>query len=155
MGPEDKASHAYNNRLTHRTKTMFEQGGRAYIYLVYGFHHMFNVVTGPEGVPHAILIRAVEPFENMEIMLERRAYKKAEPDLTNGPGKLSQALGISTRLNGIDLTCAQAQIHICENGFNCDDSDIIASPRVGIDYAEEYILKPWRFRLKGNPWAGK
>ena len=153
--PEDKASHAYNNRFTHRTKTMFEQGGIAYIYLVYGFHHMFNVVTGPAGTPHAILIRAVEPFDNTGIMLDRRGFATTEPDLTNGPGKLTQALGISTKLNGVDLASPDSPIQIWENGFIYSDIDVIASPRVGIDFAEEYIMKPWRFRLKTNQWAGK
>jgi DNA-3-methyladenine glycosylase len=88
-------------------------------------------------------------------MLERRNIETPQPELTNGPGKLTQALNISTRLDGIDLTDTDSPIIICENDFMCKDSDIITSPRVGIDYAEEYILKPWRFRLKGNIWAGK
>lgn len=152
-GPDDKASHAYNNRLTNRTKTMFETGGLAYIYLNYGIHHLFNVVTGYEGLPHAVLVRAIEPVDGIDIMLKRRNKSDLSPALTNGPGKWTQALGITTHLNGIKLYNEKSKIRIydVENDIN----EIIESPRVGIDYAEEYIRMPWRYRIKGNKWVGK
>ena len=153
--PEDKASHAFGNKFTDRTKTLFENGGKAYIYLVYGIHHLFNIVTAKKGVAHAVLIRAIEPLENIEIMLKRRNKSMLDHSLTNGPGKLTQALGIKTDLNGIDLFDDNSLIHLEDDGIEYKPNEIIASPRVGIDYAEEYISKPWRFRVKNNIWAGK
>ncbi len=153
--PEDKASHAYGNRRTKRTNTMFGKPGTAYIYLVYGFHHLFNVVTAPENVAHAVLIRAVEPIEGIDVMLERRNKTSPGYDLTNGPGKWTQAFGITTGLNGLDLTSKDSLIQIFDTGTKIPDDKIIASPRVGIDYAEEWAEKPWRFRIKGSKWAGK
>lgn len=100
--PDDKGSHAYGNRRTKRTATIFGQPGTAYIYLCYGLHHMLNVVTGPEDVAHAILIRAVEPLEGIQIMSQRRGKKVTDKNLTNGPGKLAQAMGITTELDGLD-----------------------------------------------------
>jgi len=95
--PEDKACHAYGNRMTSRTEVMFQNGGLAYIYLCYGIHHMFNVVTGPEGKAQAILIRAVEPVDGLNYMLERRKMDEIHPKLTSGPGALGQALGMHTQ----------------------------------------------------------
>ncbi len=153
--PEDKASHAYGNKKTNRTKTMFEKPGTAYIYLVYGFHHLFNVVTAPEDVAHAVLIRAVEPLEGIDKMFERRNRISPGFDLTNGPGKWTQAFGITTDLNGLDLSAMDSLIQIFDPGVNIPDDKIIAGPRVGIDYAEEWAKKPWRFRIKDSKWAGK
>ena len=153
--PEDKASHAYGNKKTNRTKTMFGKPGTAYIYLVYGFHHLFNVVTAPEDVAHAVLVRAVEPIIGIDIMLERRNRTSSDFDLTNGPGKWTQAFGITTDLNGLDLSAMDSLIQIFDPGIKITDDKIIASPRVGIDYAEEWTDKPWRFRIKGSKWAGK
>ena len=153
--PDDKASHAYGNKKTNRTKTMFEKPGTAYIYLVYGFHHLFNVVTAPEDVAHAVLVRAVEPIVGIDIMLERRNRTSSDFDLTNGPGKWTQAFGITTDLNGLDLSAMDSLIQIFDPGIKITDDKIIASPRVGIDYAEEWTDKPWRFRIKGSKWAGK
>ena len=152
-GPEDKASHAYGNRLTKRTKTMFEKGGTAYIYLNYGIHSLFNVVTNKEGIPHAVLVRALEPLEGLDIMLQRRNMKEVNFNLTNGPGKLTQALGITTSLNGIDLCDKRSPVTIEDRGIEVPAID--AGPRVGIDYAEEYKDKPWRFRVAGSKWAGR
>lgn len=153
--PEDKASHAYNNRLTARTSTMFSEGGLAYIYFVYGFHNLFNVVTGPEGIPHAILIRAIQPLTNIEEMMKRRGFKHQNVNLTNGPGKLCKALGITRDFNGIDLSDTKTEISIFDDKIHIEKGDIICSPRIGIDYAQEYANKPWRFRIKGNKWTGK
>jgi DNA-3-methyladenine glycosylase len=145
QGPQDKASHAYGNRRTRRTETMFRLGGTAYVYFVYGMYYQFNVVTGAESIPHAVLIRALEPDEGREWMRRRRPVK-ADKNLTNGPGKLCQALGIDRSYNGADLTSNRVWI---EEGRDNITSDRIASgARIGIDYAEEYAAKPWRFWLK-------
>lgn len=153
--PEDKASHAYNNKLTSRTMTMFEEGGISYIYLVYGFHHLFNVVTGSEGTAHAILVRAIQPVENIELMMSRRSSDSLSYNLTNGPGKWTEAMGINRGLNGVKLYMPDSPIKIYRTENIYTEKEIISSPRVGIPYAEDYIDKPWRFRLKGNAWIGK
>lgn len=153
--PEDKASHAYDNKMTSRTKTMFEAGGTSYIYLIYGFHHLFNIVTGPQGLAHAVLIRAVEPVEGIDIMIKRRKMLTANSELTNGPGKWTCAMGITTKYNGLKLFEPESSIKIYDTGSVFLSEDIISSSRVGIPYAQDYIDKPWRFRLKGNGWIGK
>ncbi|MEM7101968.1 MAG: DNA-3-methyladenine glycosylase [Bacteroidota bacterium] len=151
IGPADKASHAYNNRKTDRTKVMFEEGGLSYIYLCYGIHQMFNVVTGRAGIPHAILIRGVEPLEGINVMLGRRKMKEKAYRLTAGPGCLAEAMGLNREHNGLSLTGNVVWIE--DRGVVVPEKNILASPRVGIDYAEEYIKKPWRFRIKGSPWT--
>jgi len=153
--PEDKASHAYGNKKTDRTITMFSKPGIAYIYLVYGFHHLFNVVTAPKDIAHAVLVRAVEPIEGIDTMLKRRKKDKVDPNLTNGPGKWTQAFGITTALNGMDITNEESLVRIYSNGLEVAPEDIIESVRVGVDYAQEWAKKPWRFRMKGSGWVGK
>jgi DNA-3-methyladenine glycosylase len=151
--PEDKASHAYGNRRTARTEIMFYRGGRAYVYLIYGIHHLFNIVTGPEGTPHAVLVRALEPLENPRLMLRRRNMDRPEKRLTAGPGVLSQALGIRREHSG-RLLKKESQIWLEEDlAFQLAADDILSGPRVGIDYAEEWVGKPWRFRVKDSPWT--
>lgn len=150
--PEDKASHAYKNKKTNRTKTMFEAGGRSYVYLCYGIHNMFNIVTGPSGTAHAILIRALEPIEGINHMQLRRMQKSNNFNLTNGPGKLCKALGITKIHNDINLCDSKSLIYIADN-TTVKPANIIASPRVGIAYAEECAYWPWRFRIKNNPWT--
>ena len=152
LGVTDKASHAYGGRRTRRTETMYKIGGTAYVYFVYGMHHQFNVVTGPAGLPHAVLVRAVEPEEGVEWMHGRRAVKN-ERELTSGPGKLCQALGIDRTHDGEDLT--GTRIWIEDAGARIKPEDITAGPRVGIAYAEEDALKPWRFWLKGNAYVSR
>lgn len=152
-GPDDKACHAHRNRYTERTKIMFAPGGHAYVYLCYGIHHLFNVVTAVEGMPHAVLIRAVEPVENIELMLQRRGMSKLKPNLTAGPGVLSRALGITTQHSGLSLTDPQNGIWIEDRGYDIFEKLIIASPRVGVDYAEECALWPWRFRVRDSRWT--
>lgn len=152
-GAIDKASHAYQHRRTARTETMYLPGGHAYIYLCYGLHHLFNIVTAEKGIPHAILIRAIEPINGIPLMLTRRKMAKPHPRLTSGPGALTQALGISRQFDGHLVTTAP--IWIEDLGVKVTKSDIIASPRVGIDYAEEHKDLPWRFRLKNSLWTGK
>lgn len=142
QAPEDKASHAYNGRRTKRTRPFYEAGGTAYVYLIYGMHHCLNVVTNEPEIPHAVLIRAAEPVEGLEIMRRNRG-RLAEPPhrLTNGPGKLCNAMGIDLRFDGIDL-CASPTLFLAAGD---EPERIAASPRRNIDYAEEFRDKPWRF----------
>ena len=151
-GPDDKACHAYNNRRTKRTATMYEPGGIAYVYLCYGIHHLFNVVTGKTDRAHAVLIRAIEPVENTDLMLRRRKFDKVRPQLTAGPGVMSMALGITTQHNGLSLTAQNSPIRIADRGIIIPEDQIIASPRVGIAYAEERAAWEWRFRIAGSKW---
>lgn len=153
FGVEDKACHAYNNRRTNRTEVMYGAGGVAYVYLCYGLHHLFNIVTAQEGTPHAVLIRALEPMAGIPVMLKRRKMAALHYRLTAGPGALTQALGIHKQLTGSILTTQP--IWLEDRGIKIAKSDIIASPRVGIDYAQEYKDMPWRFRLKNSPWTSK
>ena len=152
-GETDRASHAYNGRRTRRTEVMYAAGGTAYIYLCYGIHHLFNVVTNRDGIPHAILIRAIEPLEGIDIMLKRRNMKKLLPRLTACPGILSQALGVSIYNSGISLLDNQIWIEDNSNNSPIGDFKIISSPRVGCEYAEEDANNPWRFRINGSPWV--
>ena len=152
-GPDDKACHAHLNRFTKRTQVMFEPGGVAYIYLCYGIHHLFNVVTAGSGEPHAVLIRAIQPEEGIDTMLERRNKPKPMPSLTAGPGILSQALGIRKQYSGISLVEKSSPIWIEDRGTIIAEKDIVASPRVGVDYAEECALWDWRYRIKGSKWT--
>ena len=148
-GVADMASHAYGGKRTNRTEIMYSPPGTAYVYLCYGIHHLFNVVTNVEGVPHAVLIRAIEPMEGIDIMLQRRKISKLLPKLTAGPGILSQALGIQTIHSGISLLGDEIWIeNIKPKSF-----DIISSPRVGCQYAGKDAHNPWRFRIKGNKWV--
>lgn len=143
----DKACHAYNNRRTKRTEVMFWQGGTAYVYLCYGIHHLFNIVTGPKENAQAVLIRAITPIDNLPMMLERRNFTVNKPQLTAGPGVMSKALGIHRTHSGMDLCQADSKIWVEDRGTIIQSKEITASPRVGIDYAEECISWPWRFRI--------
>jgi DNA-3-methyladenine glycosylase len=154
-GIVDKACHAYPNRRTARTEIMFAAGGHAYVYLCYGIHHLFNIVTGPAGVPHAILIRALEPVENVEAMKARRKLDKVSKRLTAGPGMFTQAMGITTVYDGIDLLDTGSPIWLEDRGEQLEEDDIQSSTRIGIDYAKECALWPWRFYIKGNKWVSK
>ena len=152
-GRTDKACHAFGGRRTKRTEIIYHTGGVAYVYLTYGIHYLFNIVTNQEGLADAILIRAVEPVEGIEAMMDRRGMEKPEKRLTAGPGVLSQALGIDRdhyglALNGETIWLEDRQISLSEN-------QIEARPRVGIAYAEEDALLPWRFSIRNNPWVSK
>lgn len=153
-GASDKACHAHLNRRTKRTEIMFAPGGHAYIYLCYGIHHLFNIVTAPEGVPHAVLVRGIEPLENTEVMLQRRNMSQLNRRLSAGPGMLTQAMGITTQFDGIDLMQADSPIWL-EEGATIEEDNIVAAPRIGIDYAEECADWPWRFYIKGNRWVSR
>jgi DNA-3-methyladenine glycosylase len=149
----DKASHAFGNRQTPRTKTMFMQGGIAYVYLCYGIHEMFNIVTSAEGQPHAILIRAINPTEGIDIMLPRRNMAALKPNITSGPGSVAKALGISRNINAISLQ--SDTIWIEDRGLTFPAESIAAVPRVGVSYAGEDALLLYRFYVKGNPYVSK
>ncbi|MCB0704777.1 MAG: DNA-3-methyladenine glycosylase [Saprospiraceae bacterium] len=153
--PDDKACHAYQNKRTPRTEVMFMPGGYSYVYLCYGIHHLFNVVTGTEGSASAVLIRAVEPVDGIPLMMKRRGFQVEKPQLTAGPGVMTQALGITTKANAHCLFSGNARIWIEDRGKNIKESEILASPRVGVAYATECAHWPWRFRIKGNPWCSK
>lgn len=150
--PEDKASHGYGNKMTSRTKTMFLNGGISYIYLCYGIHHLFNIVTAPEGKAHAVLIRAVEPVSGQDIMMERRNTGKFSYNLCNGPGKWTKAMGISTAHNQMLLCDPQSPVQLID-APSVADADIIKSKRVGIGYAQECAHWLWRFRVRDNRWT--
>jgi len=152
-GPEDKACHAYNNRRTPRTEIMFWEGGHAYITLCYGIHHLFNVVTGRAEEPQAVLIRAIEPTEGIPIMLERRKMIQLETRLTAGPGAMSKALGITTDFHGQLLLAPESPIWLEDRGVVIAEKAILASPRVGIAYADEWRATPWRFRVEDSKWT--
>ena len=152
-GGTDKASHAYGGRRTKRTETMYSSGGTAYVYLCYGIHHLFNVVTNVEGVPHAVLIRAVQPLDGIDIMLRRRNLKNISNRLTAGPGILSQAMGISVHISGQSLLDKQIWIENRENNNPLKDFKIISSPRVGVQYAGKDASNPWRFQVENSPWV--
>lgn len=149
-GPEDRASHAFGGRRTNRTQTMYQIGGTAYVYFVYGMHYQFNVVTNVEGIPHAVLIRALEPVEGIELM-RRRRHGLPDARLTNGPGKLCVALGIDGTLDGADLLGDRVWIE--EGERRLGSSGIATGPRIGIDYAGEWAKRPWRFWLRNNPFV--
>lgn len=152
-GAGDKASHAYGNRRTARTEIMYGKGGIAYVYLCYGIHHLFNVVTNVQDTPHAVLIRGVEPIDGMDIMLERRGKDKLTPALTAGPGALSMALGIHTVHTGLSLL--DETLFIEDRGIKIKKTDIVAGTRVGVAYAQEDAFLPYRFWVKGNPYVSK
>ena len=152
-GVADRASHAYGNRLTPRTKTMFMQGGIAYVYLCYGIHEMFNIVTSVEGRPKAILIRAIEPTEGLDTMLLRRHLVALKPNITSGPGSVAKALGISRVINAISLN--SDTIWVEDRGLTFPNESIVSVPRVGVDYAGDDALLPYRFYVKGNPFVSK
>ncbi len=150
-GPEDRASHAYGGRRTKRTETMYQLGGTVYVYFVYGMYYQFNVVTNIRDTPHAVLVRALQPVEGIENMRDRR-QTHSDRNLTSGPGKLCIAMGIDRKLDREDLLGERVWI---EEGEKIPPTRIATGPRVGIDYAEEWIEKPWRFWLKDNPFVSK
>jgi DNA-3-methyladenine glycosylase len=150
-GPQDRAAHSYGGRRTKRTETMYGVGGTAYVFFVYGMYYQFNIVTNAAEFPHAVLIRALEPVEGIDLMRKRR-HGQPDHNLTNGPGKLSIALAIDRKLDGADLLRDRVWL---EDAKQIPRSRIASGPRIGIDYAEEWIHKPWRFWIKGNPYVSR
>ncbi|MTB49573.1 DNA-3-methyladenine glycosylase [Lewinella sp. W8] len=154
--PEDRASHAYNHRRTKRTEVFYGPAGTSYVYLCYGIHELFNVITGPEGTPHAVLIRAVSPLRGLDTIMERRAIKTLKPQLTSGPGVVSRALGITRRHNGLNLLDDQSPVRLKVTRTRVAASQIGESPRIGIDYAgPPWADKHWRFFLKDSPFVSR
>ncbi len=150
----DQACHSHLNRRTNRTEVMFRPGGVAYVYKVYGFHYLFNMITNVADKADAVLVRAIEPTVGLEVMQQRRNLTGVVPRLTAGPGMLTQALGITKQHYGLPLTTGDT-IWIEDRDETIVDEDIVASPRVGIDYAGEDALLPWRFRVKDSKWTSK
>lgn len=151
---DDKACHAYGSRRTARTQIMFEPGGHAYVYLCYGIHHLFNVVSGPAGMAHAVLVRAVEPVYGVETMLQRRNMKQLKTTLSAGPGTSSAALGLRTQHTGLAFTDENSPVWI-EEPVDAPNFQIKTGSRVGIAFAEECAFWPWRFSIAGNEWVSK
>ena len=151
MGVEDKAAHSSGGRRTARNEITYAEGGHVYVFFVYGMYYQLNLVTGFVDHPHVVLIRAVEPVEGIELMRERRGEMK-DTNLTSGPGKLCIAFGIDRSLNGEDLLGDRIWV---EEYRNFKKQEIVSGPRVGIDYAEEFIEMPWRFWVRGNPYVSK
>ncbi len=149
IGPEDKACHASRGR-TPRTQIMFGNAGYAYVYLIYGFHHMLNIVTEAADFPAAVLIRAVEPLQGVELMAKRRGTQERR-NLASGPGKLCQAFAIDRTLNGSDL-CGQL-LYLADSGKPAPK--FVTTPRIGVDYAGEWTHKPWRFVVNGSDFISR
>ncbi len=147
-GATDRASHAYGNRRTRRTEVMFQAGGVAYVYLCYGLHCLFNIITNVDGVPHAVLVRGIFPTHGLDVMrARRRGLARSDRLLAAGPGTLTQALGITLAQNGVSLLGDRVWL---EDGLDLPDRCIIAAPRVGVAYAGADAQKPWRFMLRGD-----
>jgi DNA-3-methyladenine glycosylase len=150
-GVNDKASHAFGGRRTARNDIMYAKGGFAYVYLCYGIHHLFNVVTNSKDIPHAILVRGAEPVKGINKMLERTGKEKLDNTLTKGPGNVTKALGIYTQHSGTSLL--SKNLFIADDGFMYGQNEIVSSPRIGVDYAGNHALLPYRFYIKGNPFV--
>jgi len=150
VGPHDLACHASKGK-TSRTSIMFEEGGCAYVYMIYGFYFCLNAVTEAEDYPAAVLIRAVEPLDHLNVMRKFRKYPERDTNIASGPGKLCMAMGIDKTLNGEDLTGDTLWIE----DRRLEVGRIVASPRIGVDYAGEYKDKPWRFYVEGNPHVSR
>jgi DNA-3-methyladenine glycosylase len=159
IGPEDKGAHSYGGRRTPRTEIMYGPPGYAYVYLIYGMYNCFNVVTNEAEKPEAVLVRAIEPVQGTESMSEARFGRigtltaREKISLTNGPGKLCQALGITRAHNGFDL-CGDA-LFITESEASDGPFEVVETTRINIDYAEEAALYPWRFYIKDNPFVSR
>ncbi|MBB6454502.1 DNA-3-methyladenine glycosylase [Salirhabdus euzebyi] len=149
IGPDDRAAHSFGNRRTKRTEIMFGEPGYAYVYEMHT-HSLVNVVSGEVEKPEAVLIRAVEPVEGINLMYERRGLNKKETDLTNGPGKLTKALGITKEDYGHPLF--RKPLYIVEGEAPID---ISKGPRIGIQNSGEARDYPWRFWITGNRFVSR
>jgi DNA-3-methyladenine glycosylase len=150
-GEGDRASHAWRGRRTARTEVMYARGGTAYVYLCYGMHHLFNVVSNAKDTPHAVLVRAGEPVQGIDYMLQRTKKSKADHTLTRGPGNLSKALGITTKHTGLDLL--SGEIYLADDGYVPEEEGVGISPRIGVEYAGEDAKLPYRFFIKGSKYV--
>lgn len=160
-GAQDKACHAFGRRFTKRTQVMYMEGGAAYVYLCYGLHHLFNIVTNIADTPHAVLIRAAEPIIGIDAMLQRTGKPKPDATLTKGPGNMSKAFGITKLHTGLLLNTDElfiANPTYAQKAFGISvpevaEKDIIITPRIGVDYAGEDAALPYRFFVKGNKYV--
>lgn len=150
-GKIDQASHAFGGRRTKRTEIMYAAGGTAYVYLCYGIHHLFNVVTNLNDIPHAVLIRGIEPLEGKEFMMQRMNRNVFDHTIGRGPGNVSKALGIFTFHTGLSLI--DDEIFIAEDDVSITRDDIGVSKRIGVDYAGDDAHLHYRFFLKGNKFV--
>lgn len=147
-GITDRASHAFGGRRTARVEPMYGPGGRSYVYLCYGIHHLFNVVTNEPGIPHAVLIRALEPIDGHLLMQERTRSKQLRT-LARGPGKLARALGITTAHTSLSLQ--GPLIQLLDDGFRYPAELVARGPRIGVDYAGDDAFLPYRFYVRQHP----
>lgn len=152
-GRNDKACHANNGKRTARTEVMFQQGGKSYVYLCYGVHNLFNITSNIDGLADAILVRAIQPLDGVEIMLERRNKTSLHKSLSSGPGTLTKALAIDRSFYGADLQ--GPDIWIEDIGQQLSPSEVVETTRIGVDYAGEDSLRPWRFYIKDSDWVSK
>lgn len=163
MGPEDAAAHSSGGRRTARTEIMYAEAGHVYVYFIYGMHTCFNIVSGPLHKPEAILIRALEPKEGLPLMVQRRGLEFQQEKegawklnqlkkLTNGPGKLSKAMGITLNDYGIRLNSEHLYVN---ESHTVPESSILSGPRINVDYAGEAAHYPYRFWIKDNPFVSK
>lgn len=150
-GINDRASHAFGGKRTLRTEIMYLPGAHAYVYLCYGMHHLFNIVTGPANLPHAVLIRALEPLEGIVTMQQRTGKSQWDLSITRGPGNLSRALGIQTRHSGMSLL--GEQIGIADDGYQYQQGQMVIAPRIGVAYAGEDADLPYRFYIRNQPFV--
>lgn len=156
VGISDAACHAFGGRRSPKNESLYLEGGHAYIYFIYGMYYCLNVVTKERGCPEAVLIRAIEPSEGLEVMMNLRSRKsqiKRPQDLTNGPGKLCIALKLDRRQDGLPLD--SSELFIEETGLALSDRKIVKAPRIGVDYAGEAALWPLRFYIRDNPHVSK
>jgi len=153
FGVQDKASHAYGGRRTNRTETLYQHGGISYVYLCYGIHNLFNIVSSVEGEPHAVLIRAIEPLIGLDIMETRRKMAATKAAISSGPGSAAKALGIDRTFNEKELT--GEEIWVEDHNIRYTPDQIAAVPRVGVAYAQEDALLPWRFFVTDNKYVSK
>lgn len=149
---KERGCHAFNHKKTNRNAAMFEAGGLSYVYLCYGVHELFNIVTNNEGLAEAVLIRALEPMEGIDLMMQRYQTKKSKA-ITSGPGKLAKALGITREHNLIDLTGDTVWVE--DRDLKIKPSNIVASARIGMNFPGDDAFLPWRFTIKGNEWVSK
>lgn len=148
-GVVDKASHAYGGKRTKRNEIMYGDAGNSYVYLCYGIHHLFNIVTNKKDIPHAVLIRAIIPTDGVSVILKRRKQEAVNKKTADGPGTLSQALGIKTTHSGISLMSSD-KIWVEDRGVKFSSKEINIGPRIGVDYAGKDAKLPYRFRLNDN-----
>lgn len=148
-GVTDRASHAYGNRRTARTEIMYHEGGVAYVYLCYGMHHLFNVVTGKKDVPEAVLVRAIEPVHGRKLMLARSGRASWHPSIGSGPGNVTKAMGIHFSQSGTDMQ--GDDLFIADDGWQISEHQYATTPRIGVDYAGPDATLPYRFIIRDHP----